>query len=1333
MGVLLADVDGDGDLDAVFADAFREVSWCENRLLTPAFRNFATPRQLLSGDASANFHFANLLSGDFTNRGRNDVVFVSSNGVRVLKNEERALGKRSVTTLTVTNGESTERGCNPCGSLQSALANIREPVDPNIPIQSVVIHMNEGTYREEQGIVVQTYNKYSITIYIDREGVTLECARSPNSVRPACMTLASGGGAIRVVGGPLTLERIPYGEILDVDNEDGWAGVYVVGTGLQNVVQFAHPIVSVCSIETPLQTIGCGHSGPSNNATAHTPNHLYYYQLNAYEPMLTIRGFQTASIPFELNGAGLVVSSNGHDQVGGVYVSSLLVENCIAHVANGGGVSVYNSYIFVVYMDLVNNEALEGGGVFFEGTYISTSIVAIRATNNTAVGGCGGSMFFSSTNLPHIYTPGPIRIGMVESIGHKAEYDGDAICSYLARADILSTISFSQSQSDFQYSNMFVLGGMVKLYDRVSIDGITHNGTEEEYISDSSAFVRCLRGDLVHNVDRLLCSSCATGAAMHEPTGTCEACTAGFYASEFGQTSCSGCEPGTSSSNLGAITCAPCRRGAATPSYNSTSCQECSTGTFQNETGKLECHECPHGKFNTADGSVNCESCSPGEYLNITSNTCQLCEIGTFTNKRGFTNCPSCPLGSTTNSEGSSRCSPCPAGTHMPEGSRECEPCGEGSFTDKSGQTRCSDCGIGKFSSFKGSVACLDCPPGRMSNREGLAECSTCAHHTFSNRTGSTRCLDCTASGQFHFANRTGSQFCDQCDPDKYLRYPNRSDVSSFWGCDACPSHASCSSGQPLAERGYWGSTDPVTGEVETHICHSTDACTGGSACGDHRLPASENILCAKCESGYQESDGECIECSETRYGVVFGLLFASVAFMVFYFYYSQRPTTGEAVVLLYFLQTALLLIGGGNGSVFGVLNDIVNMSWFAAAGCLGPMSDESRMMIGFVSPALLFIELFILSAILRFRKHPIYSYDAFRRTALSLYLLTFNGTVKTAIEVLHCTSFDVNGVEVNVVQAYPQVSCTSGHYQGLATIAGFIMFIWVALVPAALFYLLRTARGNGTLEGLPFLGIILEPFKPQFVFMQLFFLTRRTLLVGIVVGLSTERETLFAVATCLNAAFGFIHSYTLPFGQSIENMAESLTLSVLVVLSVVLGQMDTPYSSRVSLSLILLVIMTAVFAALPKAFSLTKSFNVIYREMSHRWSSRCRNPSAVELQAAAEPRERMGSRVVSSVVNPNGTDFTKNDRSPSHKPVSPPPIHQSSSVASVPEMPSTLADRLSMNEGVDVGHNYQMFVDENGYPYYYNTITKETVWDRPAELGPEGSPANETEIDSSV
>lgn len=628
------------------------------------------------------------------------------------------------------------------------------------------------------------------------------------------------------------------------------------------------------------------------------------------------------------------------------------------------------------------------------------------------------------------------------------------------------------------------------------------------------------------------------------------------------QTNESACEPGHFCVNGQQVECLP---GTEAPEAGATACAECAAGTASGLTG----------------GADTCAPCEPGTATaSNRSSACQPCARGESSTKRGATSCTLC------------------------------EP---GTFSADANSTSCTPCAAGNYTDTAGSPRCIECPPGSAIAEQGGTACAACNVHEFANASGLTSCHACP-SGEF--ATNRGSQYCSTCPPQDYLVFPNRSDPSSFEGCRPCPTGASCVGGLPTPFAGYWTDVDPVSGEFRVYACLSEEACPEGGRCGAGRvLPVSSNPLCARCKAGYQIQSGRCEPCDGVNGLALFGVAALVVVFTLFYHRISQAGTA-HVTIYFYFLQVVGLLVTTSTTDTDALVNlaRLLNVDFSPATGssCVAPMSDKTRILLPYVWAAALFATWGVVaatSAVLRGRgrgrnaggadvapfgqlleadepaaadgddddynkdavpRAPLVAYSncdwaAWRRSAVALYVLTFNGVVSASLAVFRCRTITLGGEPMRVVHNYPTVSCTGPAYAALASVAGVVCTLYAVAVPALLFYAMHRPNPSRSL------AFLTEHFSERHRYWLLVFLLRRAALVAVVVFLEGARPWQMTAAALVAAATLLWHVLARPFRRHVDNAMECLSLFVILVLAVLLSPVDVPYSdvARVFIAII--------------------------------------------------------------------------------------------------------------------------------------------------------------------
>jgi hypothetical protein len=207
-------------------------------------------------------------------------------------------------------------------------------------------------------------------------------------------------------------------------------------------------------------------------------------------------------------------------------------------------------------------------------------------------------------------------------------------------------------------------------------------------------------------------------------------------------------------------------------------------------------------------------------------------------------------------------------------------------------------------------------------------------------------------------------------------------------------------------------------------------------------------------------------------------------------------------------------------------------------------------------------------------------------RTLLALYLLTFNGATQASFDVFNCIELSVDGHDQLVISQFPTVSCGQSQYVSLAAVAGSILALYVLIIPILLIralYIKHVSRRSPTRRGLRghvkraqlkqplnnstmtrkqyVLGVMTSSYRDSAWVWRLFVLFRRLSLVVAIVFIRSHGWRL-ACATLLNVFYLLCHVSMWPYLRWIDNIMETVSLTSLVLLSVVLQQLSRPLES---------------------------------------------------------------------------------------------------------------------------------------------------------------------------
>jgi len=222
---------------------------------------------------------------------------------------------------------------------------------------------------------------------------------------------------------------------------------------------------------------------------------------------------------------------------------------------------------------------------------------------------------------------------------------------------------------------------------------------------------------------------------------TCATCAAGRYVStacsSTADTKCEDCLTGTASMGGDATECTPCTkdgeysdtkkasvcklaRAGTKPSIDRTTIELCPKNHYSIGSNNT-CTPCSDGSH-SKPGSSACEKCSTGKYFDEISNECRQCPKNTFTlsGAKDLDGCTPCQNAGEYAKPGSGYCEKCPQYERFDEETEGCicvdsfERIGENSTcTCKTGETlmgiSCSPCEMGKWKDKVGVTSCSRC------------------------------------------------------------------------------------------------------------------------------------------------------------------------------------------------------------------------------------------------------------------------------------------------------------------------------------------------------------------------------------------------------------------------------------------------------------------------------------------------------------------------------------------------------------------------------------------------------------------------------------------------
>lgn len=705
--------------------------------------------------------------------------------------------------------------------------------------------------------------------------------------------------------------------------------------------------------------------------------------------------------------------------------------------------------------------------------------------------------------------------------------------------------------------------------------------------SPSSGFTSCLdcqNGEYIETTGNFACKQCLSGVTSQNKTLcwsndcvsgtmaifnlydiTCSICLEGTYSDTSSSTTCKLCEKGTYNSNIGGTKCEMCDAGKYSPSIGSSTCLDCPNGEYIETKGNnFACKLCPSGVTDINKTLCYENKCEAGYRTVVKANSieCELCPNGTFNSQAKNSVCSFCFAGTFSGKKGSTNCTKCPPGTFSAfDGSPICLPCSRDTYTSVSGASICAPCNGIVTSSNKNctvnmcpaqgtkavpdtnNIRCEHCPPGTFSIAQS-SSCTKCASGTFSTMYGSSECLPCKIAGTL------------------------------------------CVDGGIIVERGWWVHVTS-TGELQSYSCpekicqgtpvnqmYSNDS---SIVCGPNRLQENGNVLCGKCSPGYIEDGSECIICEKSKAGMIFLLVIGVVGYVGFIHYSSQMSSEKATMsIFMYFIQTALLMLSPVSTYLSWISFLNFNPKQAADGSCIMPLTPYQSLALNFSIPVVFFSILFIFAVIewlykTKYKKYY-FSLTSYKKTLISLLLFSYSQFTTLCLQFLNCTSVDgYSSYMYNI----PQIDCRSNKYMSYYPIVGFLFISNTFAVPSLLWYLVWQKRNNLEHEGESYISPLFKPFERRVYFWQSWILSRRVIIVAISTYLINNGPMRSFATTMYNLGCLVLQMWKKPFLRHIDDLMETTSLILLVLLSAVQAYSPPPTDNITNKILALSIILS--------------------------------------------------------------------------------------------------------------------------------------------------------------
>jgi Tyrosine-protein kinase ephrin type A/B receptor-like len=738
----------------------------------------------------------------------------------------------------------------------------------------------------------------------------------------------------------------------------------------------------------------------------------------------------------------------------------------------------------------------------------------------------------------------------------------------------------------------------------------------------------CRPGEFGDTPGAFQCTLCPRGKfsnATRSPS--CYSCPSGTFQDEQGQQNCETCLPGRFAGLPEACSCVECGPGTI-PNADNTECETCPGGRFSNITtcsrcprglvsqaGQGACAACTDNSVPNA-ARTNCLQCDKGEYMDVFAIECRQCPPGSFTAGKGERNCLLCPAGKTAAANGSTSCTDCPAGSASnTAGAAKCAPCPQPSFQSATGQTSCAFCEFGtyvpsKLWSADTQAVCAICPEGLNCPGDGkaFAAAGYYAIETAGGEFLALKCLEklCVDNQCAAVSNSTGAGAAEQLVCGKCG--PNRRPFDENPLCGQClDGYYEWNKECVLCESTRWDLMFLFF--IASFFFVLAMHVTSQSTSGDMKIFmyfVQMSVLFVGADLDWatwlqvfnldviSSSGSTCIFAIDQHNRMMLAFLLPVVSLcqlgVLFVIHWLLAHYRGgkwsNRFVLADDPNTAVSLTSAdidnamrsGNRSSMG--NSVVPSSSHAGPHGIvyvngeystsqgsapqtprtpgGASADTSGMLR---SPTLIDTNQgAVQSNLWAFRT------SAYIRTLIGLFLFSYNIMCNGVFDYFNCIDI---GDGREFVVAYPAVDCSSIEYNRLMPAAVFALIATVLVIPGFFLHVLVRAYQRGHLLSYTFskkYGILNETYDDKLFFWEIVAITRRTILVAVFVFMNEDRVQKFSVLSIFNVLFLAMHIRWVPFYDSMENMYELGSLSVLCLITLLLPISGAaPYSPFMS------------------------------------------------------------------------------------------------------------------------------------------------------------------------
>ena len=440
-------------------------------------------------------------------------------------------------------------------------------------------------------------------------------------------------------------------------------------------------------------------------------------------------------------------------------------------------------------------------------------------------------------------------------------------------------------------------------------------------------------------------------------------------------------------------------------------------------------------------------------------------------------------------------------------------------------------------------------------------------------------------------------------------------DLIASGSCVFCQAEGlDCSAGgsSVIAEPDYWLLIEG--NDVRGFRCPSGYCRTNNETCA----PGRDGVICAGCVHPLKNWGSDCLECESYNWGIIFGVFILGWAYVAAILIFS-RSSSGKFKILIYFAQTVQLVLGPESSilTVFAIFN--IDLEGVSESSCIGPFSFYDLSFFTILLPLIFLIFLTMCWAlnllwlkqefrIKMFLRHLLFwfssckcktswrrskemmhaavekvdmsarkiDWNIYFHTFFFLLLFSYSTVTKSVLEFINCRDIG----PYSVVASSPETSCQDSTYKSWLPLYYAVLAIFVFIGPVGLLVLLIVARLKGVLYSEKFVkrvGVLFLSYRKLCFFWETVFLARRTILIGLYVSLFNVEESRSVALSFSCIAIAAIHIAILPFESRLENLAETISLISISILSVLQASKFSSNSSEDSSILLMICLIVPV------------------------------------------------------------------------------------------------------------------------------------------------------------